>query len=174
MIYVTHDQVEAMTLGDVIVVMEAGRIRQANPPHQTYLRPADPFVAGFIGTPPMNLWSGRLERQAGEWHFRRGDLVVPIPALQASASLEKETEAVLGLRPEDIRIEAMPGIRDAAGDVAPLREIYLQPNVTDDYAIEFRDPDPDGIVRFLCDERAFSRARVTDALARAFPPPGLF
>lgn len=73
------------------------------------------------------------------------------------------------------RIEAMPPeIREAAGDVAPLREIYLQPNVTDDYTIAFRDPDPDGIVRFLCDERAFSRARVTDALERAFPPPGLF
>jgi ABC-type sugar transport system ATPase subunit len=109
MVYVTHDQVEAMTLGDIIVVMEAGRIRQADPPHQTYLRPADPFVAGFIGTPPMNLWSGKLERQAGEWHFRRGDLVVPIPALQASGLLDKETEAVLGLRPEDIRVEAMPG-----------------------------------------------------------------
>jgi ABC-type sugar transport system ATPase subunit len=109
MIYVTHDQVEAMTLGDVIVVMDAGRIRQADPPHQTYVRPADPFVAGFIGTPPMNLWSGKLERQAGEWYFRRGDFVVPIPALQAIVSLDAETEAVLGVRPEDIRIDPIPG-----------------------------------------------------------------
>lgn len=109
MVYVTHDQVEAMTLGDVIVVMQSGRIRQADPPHQTYLRPSDPFVAGFIGTPPMNLWSGKLERQAGEWCFRRGDFVMPIPPLQASVPLENETEAVLGVRPEDIRIEAMPG-----------------------------------------------------------------
>jgi multiple sugar transport system ATP-binding protein len=109
MVYVTHDQVEAMTLGDVIVVMQAGRIRQADPPHRTYLRPADPFVAGFIGTPPMNLWSGKLERQAGEWCFRRGDFVMPIPPLQASVPLEHETDAVLGVRPEDIRIEAMPG-----------------------------------------------------------------
>src|SRR5574338_1525548 len=74
MIYVTHDQVEAMTLGDVIVVMERGRIRQADPPHETYLRPADPFVAGFIGTPPMNVWSGRLDRRAAAWVFRRGSL----------------------------------------------------------------------------------------------------
>jgi ABC-type sugar transport system ATPase subunit len=89
--------------------MDAGRIRQADPPHQTYVRPADPFVAGFIGTPPMNLWSGKLERQAGEWYFRRGDFVVPIPALQAIVSLDAETEAVLGVRPEDIRIDPIPG-----------------------------------------------------------------
>jgi flap endonuclease-1 len=73
------------------------------------------------------------------------------------------------------RIEAMPAeVRDAIGDVEALREIYRQPEVVDDVAIEFRDPDLDGIVRFLCDDRQFSRERVTDALARAFPPPGLF
>jgi flap endonuclease-1 len=73
------------------------------------------------------------------------------------------------------RIEAMPPeIRDAAGDVAPLREIYLDPNVTDDYTIEFGEPDVDGIVRFLCDDRQFSRERITDALERAFPRPRLF
>jgi flap endonuclease-1 len=58
--------------------------------------------------------------------------------------------------------------------VTLLRQIYLHPDVTDEYSIEFGEPDLDGIVRFLCDERQFSRDRVTDALARAFPPPGLF
>lgn len=72
-------------------------------------------------------------------------------------------------------IDAMPaGIRDAVGDVTSLRQIYLRPDVTDEYAIAFGEPDLDGIVRFLCDERQFSRERVTDALTRAFPPPGLF
>ena len=56
MIYVTHDQTEAMTMGERIVVMEGGRIRQAAPPLEVYSRPADTFVAGFIGTPPMNLF----------------------------------------------------------------------------------------------------------------------
>jgi ABC-type sugar transport system ATPase subunit len=105
MMYVTHDQVEAMTLGDVIVVMEAGRIRQTDPPHQTYLRPADPFVAGFIGTPPMNLWSGRLDHRDGEWCFRLGNVAIPIPAPQTGNTFQAGTEAVLGVRPEDIRIE---------------------------------------------------------------------
>ena len=73
------------------------------------------------------------------------------------------------------RIEAMPAaVRDAVGDVEPLRALYLDPEVTDDVAVELGEPDLDGVVRFLCDERQFSRARVTDALARAFPPPGLF
>jgi flap endonuclease-1 len=73
------------------------------------------------------------------------------------------------------RIEDMPaGIQDAVGDVTALRQIYLQPEVTDDCRIPFGEPDTDGIVRFLCEERQFSRARVTDALARAFPPPRLF
>jgi flap endonuclease-1 len=73
------------------------------------------------------------------------------------------------------RIEDMPSaIRDAVGDVARLRQIYLQPRVTDDYELEFGEPDVDAIVRFLCDERAFGRDRVTNALDRAFPPPRLF
>jgi flap endonuclease-1 len=67
-------------------------------------------------------------------------------------------------------IEQMPAeIRDAVGDVTAIRQIYLAPDVTDDYAIAFSEPDIDGVVRFLCDERQFSRERVTDALARAFP-----
>ena len=67
-------------------------------------------------------------------------------------------------------IENMPPeIQDAVGDVTGARRIYLDPDVTDDYAIQFEAPDLDGVVRFLCDERQFSRERVQDALARAFP-----
>ena len=69
------------------------------------------------------------------------------------------------------RIEDMPaGIRDAIGDPAPLRRIYLEPNVTDDYQVEFGEPDRDGVIAFLCEERQFSRDRVEAALDRAFPP----
>jgi flap endonuclease-1 len=72
-------------------------------------------------------------------------------------------------------IEAMPDeVQAAVGDVAALREIYVHPSVTDAGSITFGEPDIDGIVRFLCEERQFSRERVTDALARAFPPPKLF
>jgi flap endonuclease-1 len=73
------------------------------------------------------------------------------------------------------RIEEMPAhVRDAAGDYAAVRALFLQPDVTGDYAIEFREPDTDGVVGFLCDEHQFSRERVVAALERAFPPRLLF
>ena len=80
MIYVTHDQIEAMTMGDRIVVMEGGRIRQAGAPLEVYEHPADRFVAGFIGTPPMNFFEGRVERGAGGAPaFRFGAAILPLP-----------------------------------------------------------------------------------------------
>lgn len=73
------------------------------------------------------------------------------------------------------RIEAMPAeIRDAIGDLGPLRDIYLRPDVTEEYELAFGDPDVDGIIRFLVEERQFGRQRVSDALDRAFPPARLF
>ena len=73
------------------------------------------------------------------------------------------------------RIEAMPPeIRDAVGDIAAIRELYLQPDVTDDYELDFGEPDQDGVIKFLCEEHQFGRDRVTAALARAFPPARLF
>jgi len=73
------------------------------------------------------------------------------------------------------RIEAMPAeIRDVVSDVDAIRALYLRPDVTDDYALEFRAPDEDGVIKFLCEEHQFSRDRVTAALARAFPPARLF
>jgi len=68
------------------------------------------------------------------------------------------------------RIEDMPAeVRDAVGDPSEVRDIYLHPDVTDDYTIQFGEPDVDGVIKFLCEERIFSRERVTAALERAFP-----
>jgi multiple sugar transport system ATP-binding protein len=73
-IYVTHDQEEAMTLGDRIVVMRDGRIQQADTPLQTYQRPANRFVAGFIGMPPMNFFNGAVKQVNGQLMFEEGVL----------------------------------------------------------------------------------------------------
>lgn len=108
-IYVTHDQVEAMTLGDRIVVLEGGRVRQVDPPQRLYAAPADPFVASFIGTPPMNLWPGTLARQNDQTFFRSGDIDLPLPAAVLSASAARETIVTLGIRPEDIRLQEEAG-----------------------------------------------------------------
>src|SRR5262249_37862091 len=72
MIYVTHDQVEALTLGDRIVVMNGGSIQQVGRPMEVYDWPANRFVAGFIGTPAMNFVGGQLQYEQEGWTFRRG------------------------------------------------------------------------------------------------------
>ncbi|NLC82357.1 MAG: TOBE domain-containing protein [Lentisphaerae bacterium] len=103
MIYVTHDQVEAMTMGDRIVVMAHGTIQQVAPPLEVYRRPENLFVAGFIGTPPMNVLRGRFEPQEGGGRFRhaQGEVALPVRwdvALRPFAG----RELLLGFRPESL------------------------------------------------------------------------
>ena len=102
MVYVTHDQVEAMTLGDTIVVMDRGKVRQVGSPALIYNKPADPFVAAFIGSPGMNLLEGSVARQAGSWVFQSGKLALPLPPMKGPLPVEHHSRTVLGIRPEDI------------------------------------------------------------------------
>ena len=101
MVYVTHDQLEAMTMSDRIAIMEGGRLRQFAPPQEVYAAPADRFVAGFIGTPGMNLIDGHLAREGGRWAFEAPGLSLPAPPLAEGA---RGGEACLGIRPEDVRL----------------------------------------------------------------------
>jgi multiple sugar transport system ATP-binding protein len=96
MIYVTHDQVEAMTLGDRIVVMNDGRVQQVDRPQVLYDRPRNLFVATFMGSPPMNLIQGAIE--GGTFRSATGVLAVPAPATAARAA-----RVTLGVRPEDVQ-----------------------------------------------------------------------
>jgi multiple sugar transport system ATP-binding protein len=101
MLYVTHDQVEAMTLGDRVVVMDRGRVQQADPPAVLYERPVNRFVAGFIGWPPMSFLDGRLTRDdRGEPAFLSEGRLLPLPAELVGAADGRE--ATLGLRPENV------------------------------------------------------------------------
>jgi multiple sugar transport system ATP-binding protein len=104
-IYVTHDQVEAMTLGERIVVLDGGRIQQIDTPMNLYRRPANLFVAGFLGSPAMNLLRGRLQRENG-WQLILPNAALPLGALPVqSAAIEtwNGREIVLGVRPEDLQ-----------------------------------------------------------------------
>ncbi len=102
MIYVTHDQVEAMTMGDRLVVMQDGRIQQVGAPVHLYRRPANRFVAGFIGSPAMNFLEGELVRDAG-LAFRRDGLRLPIPDRHRdSLTGHIGRRVILGIRPEHI------------------------------------------------------------------------
>ena len=112
-VYVTHDQTEAMTMGTRIVVMNEGRIQQIDPPQQLYRHPANTFVARFIGTPPMNMVTCRLE-QAGETARLIGDCAnAPCPATARAQLAAAGEDVMVGFRPEDIRVS---GDGDVAGD----------------------------------------------------------
>ncbi len=100
-LYVTHDQVEAMTLGDKVVVMRDGRVHQIDRPETIYARPTDTFVATFIGSPEMNLYQGRLVRKDGRPYFEGSGFSLDLEGLQLNI---KEGALELGIRPEDIEI----------------------------------------------------------------------
>jgi multiple sugar transport system ATP-binding protein len=101
MIYVTHDQVEAMTLGDRIAVMKDGTLQQVAPPLEIYDRPANKFVAGFIGTPPMNFLNGTLVAQDGHLCFDEGGSLLRLPERFREPLGKRVGEKVtLGVRPE--------------------------------------------------------------------------
>jgi multiple sugar transport system ATP-binding protein len=120
-IYVTHDQVEAMTLGDRIVVMNEGRVQQAGAPLDVYNRPANLFVAGFLGSPPMNVVLGRIVRRDGaRFESAEGGFTVrlgdgDVPALAENQPIR------LGVRPEAIRPgKEAPGFDAIVEAVEPL------------------------------------------------------
>ena len=95
-LYVTHDQVEAMTLGQRMIVMNAGRAEQIGTPAEVYGRPATTFVAGFIGSPPMNLFSGKVSSDGTRFELGN-DASVALPASQEAL---KHRDCILGIRPE--------------------------------------------------------------------------
>ena len=111
MIYVTHDQVEAMTMGDRIVVMLDGVIQQVAPPLELYHHPVNKFVAGFIGSPPMNMIEGSLEAENGAVRFvdREGAMRLTVPAARHEAlSGHIGRRVTLGIRPEHLREHHAP------------------------------------------------------------------
>jgi ABC-type sugar transport system ATPase subunit len=130
-IYVTHDQTEAMTMGERICVLRDGRIQQLDTPTALYQRPANAFVAGFIGSPEMNLHTVDLRRSGGEAELQWGDARLPLPAATAARlALPDGARVQMGLRPEHMGPQ-QPAARAAAAR-AELRfaehmgsEIYL-------------------------------------------------
>ena len=125
-IYVTHDQIEAMTMADRIVVMKDGWVMQVGAPKEIYDNPNNIFVGGFIGTPPMNFIHGKITKD-GFFHVDNHKIKVPEGKLELVKANEMfDTEIVLGIRPEDIHddkvvFEAYPdAVVDIEVDVAEL------------------------------------------------------
>jgi multiple sugar transport system ATP-binding protein len=107
-VYVTHDQVEAMTMGDRIAVMNAGLLNQVGPPQQLYEHPVNKFVAGFIGSPSMNFVPVTLEsKDGGQPILRNGEIEIPVPDRHRNAIGNKPgTTLTAGFRPEHIEMGA--------------------------------------------------------------------
>jgi len=118
-IYVTHDQVEALSLGDRIAVMRSGEVVQCAPPMYVYDRPATDFVGGFIGNPPMNFLRGRVERSNGTSHVVLGDHTLDAPPTLAQAGGQ---DVIIGIRAENIEASARP-----SPDALPAQTEVVEP-----------------------------------------------
>jgi multiple sugar transport system ATP-binding protein len=105
MIYVTHDQIEAMTLADRIAVMKGGTVQQLDAPQTIYNKPRNLYVAGFIGSPSMNFLKGRIEGTGTTAVFHLGSQIIPLKDYKAESPLQPGT-AVLGVRPEHILLNS--------------------------------------------------------------------
>ncbi len=125
-IYVTHDQVEAMTMGDRVAVMRKGELQQVAPPQELYDRPVNMFVAGFIGSPAMNMLEARIERRGDRLAAVAGDAEIALDERHVFVAPFAGREVVLGIRPEDLedtafappdhpRLRARVELREALG-----------------------------------------------------------
>jgi multiple sugar transport system ATP-binding protein len=149
-LYVTHDQVEAMTMGDRVAVIRKGELQQVDSPQTLYDHPVNIFVAGFIGSPAMNLLEATLEQAGDSFVVRAGEITLGVPdallddrpALRGHAG----RPVVVGIRPEDIadanlsaeappdrRLSAVVDLREAHGsDVVIHFAVAAPPAITDD------------------------------------------
>jgi len=125
MIYVTHDQIEAMSMGDRIVVMKDGVVQQVDSPLTIYHHPANRFVAGFIGSPTMNFMNGTVQNN-GAWTFRQDGtpFTLPVPASAAPkfSSLDAG-RVILGIRPEHIYADRPTGVTTLAPFTAQIEVV---------------------------------------------------
>ena len=122
-LYVTHDQTEAMTMGDRVAVMKDGHLQQVDTPQVLYDRPANAFVAGFIGSPAMNLLPGRLSGSGGAASIALGENVLPLPRSlvggRPGLAGYVDREVMVGIRPEDIEDAAL--VPSANGASLPVQ-----------------------------------------------------
>ena len=145
-VFVTHDQEEAMVLSDRIAIMSGGKLQQIGPPMEVYRRPANQFVAGFIGSPAMNFLHGELLRQDGRLHFRVGRHTMELPgesvSVEALPGPGQPRGASLGIRPTDLVVGTARGLT-LEGEVFLVEPIG---------PVSYIDVDVDGIaLKGICD-----------------------
>jgi multiple sugar transport system ATP-binding protein len=160
MAYVTHDQIEAISLADRIAVMRAGRLQQFGTAEAIYERPANIFVAQFIGSPPANLVKGRLRKADGRYILERGSFSLDITMHRGTVDgALKGEEIAAGFRPEDVKVSA------AAGRGALAAEVYAVEPLGDETILDLKISDV--IVRALVPSEF--AVRVGEKVSAAFP-----
>ena len=160
MIYVTHDQVEALTLADRIAIMKAGVIQQLGTPHDIYHHPANLFVATFIGSPAMNMIEGRVEQDGSGWRFAHADGAIDLTRYPFTGP-PAARPATLGVRPEHIDVgAARPDCAAATGTVSIVEPMGAETIVWTELAGKPASLRLDGDAAF----------KVGDAIAFTFDP----
>jgi sn-glycerol 3-phosphate transport system ATP-binding protein/multiple sugar transport system ATP-binding protein len=160
-LYVTHDQVEAMTLADTLWVMNAGLVEQKGAPLEVYERPRTKFVAGFLGSPQMNLLEGALARRDGAWVVEGEGLVVPVDEARFDKALEEGRKVSFGLRPHDLGVA-----RGGAPSIGELRVDIVEALGFEAFAHGWvRSSGPTLIVRLDGDDARTTRTGSTIRLA---------
>jgi multiple sugar transport system ATP-binding protein len=159
-VYVTHDQIEAMTMGTMIALMRDGVVQQFGTPREIYLDPANTFVARFIGTPPMNLIEGRIERGS----LRIGEGSFPLPA-HLTALAESEQHVLVGIRPNSLKIV---GSREGAlaGKIALVEHVGAESviDVKLDHATTAHREEGEGRNEVMITESGYSDLRANDTV----------
>ena len=146
-VYVTHDQTEAMTLGDRSVIMKDGFVQQIGTPQEVFEKPINIFVAGFIGTPQMNFFNARLEKKGGDYSVEYAGASFPLDG-EMSAKLagkgQQSADVILGVRPEHIAVQKDPSASaiEASIEVSELMgsELYLHATVEGGQEVVIRTP----------------------------------
>jgi multiple sugar transport system ATP-binding protein len=144
-IYVTHDQAEALTMSDRIAIMNHGKLQQLGTPDEVYYQPANVFVAGFIGSPPMNFLDGEIVQENGTTYFTRGSVRYELPPrlVQRLQERGRPSSVTLGVRPETIGVSHdAPGMMGSIYVEEPLgSDVFLTVEVEKAHIIVRTDPE---------------------------------
>jgi multiple sugar transport system ATP-binding protein len=164
--YVTHDQVEAMTLGDRVVVMNHGVIQQVGEPLELYNNPANKYVAGFIGSPPMNFSSVKVSDEGGTLYASNEAMKIRVPdALKARIAPQTGKPVTLGIRPEDLRMARS----DDAGDQVMNAVVEVSEQLGSEVILDVRTAGAGMVAKV----EPTTRVKPQEAIKLALNPAGL-
>jgi multiple sugar transport system ATP-binding protein len=167
-IYVTHDQVEALAMADRIAVMDGGKLRQFGTPDEVYRRPANISVARFIGSPGMNLITGRPVENAGKFGFQGSRVTIPLDEAMAAAARVRQGALTLGVRPEGLSINAsgLPLLGEG--------RVYAVEPLGSDQFVDVTYGSGDGAELIKVRTRPDARFRVGDAISLNASPADIY